>query len=267
MRVRGQVPPPHAGPCMGRYRAGVEHPEVPAAGGPGRLRALVRPRPGGVALDLALLAAFVAVTVALAAGSPLLRADVAVAEWCDAHRPPAAFLVAVTLNYLGQGLPLTLLTFGVSGWRAARWRSARPMLVPVAAYLLTYLSIGPLKLLSARPAPHNTEYAHPERLFVAAGQRSYPSGHVGNALVWYTALAIVLAGVLGPPVLRALRVAPVLVVLATTTYLGYHWLTDGVAGALIGVVLSRLLLRVRWDRIPLVDRIARLGWDRPAGFG
>lgn len=217
--------------------------------------------------DLVMVVTFGVLTLVLAAGSPLLRLDVAVADWCDSHRPHAGYLVAFVLNYVGQGGPLTILTIAVAAWRVRRHRSARPLLVPVAAFVLTYLSIGPLKVLTARPAPHYTEVEHPERLFSVAGRMSYPSGHVANALVWYTALIIVLGGLLRPAWRRVLQIAPVLVVLATTTYLGFHWVTDGVAGLLLGLVLSRTMRRIHWDRIPLGSWLARRGWDRQTGMG
>jgi membrane-associated phospholipid phosphatase len=214
-----------------------------------------------------LLIAFVVLTAVLAARSPLLGLDLAIAEWCDAHRPAAAGVIGLGFNHLGQGTPLTLLTLAVALWRARTLRSVRPVLVPVVAYSLTYLTIGPLKVLSARPAPHYHKVANPEWLFSVPGEMSYPSGHVVNSLVWYTALSLVLCGVLSPRWQWTMRLVPVLVVVTTTTYLGHHWFTDDVAAVLLGIVLSRVLLRIRWDLVPLGARLRNSGWDRPTGCG
>jgi hypothetical protein len=62
----------------------------------------------------------------------------------------------------------------------------------------------------------------------------------------------------------ALRVLPPAIVFCTTTWLAYHWITDSVAGLLLGLILTRLLARVPWDAIPL-PRLPR-GLDRPAGL-
>ncbi|MEU4716394.1 phosphatase PAP2 family protein [Micromonospora purpureochromogenes] len=236
-----------------------------------------RVRPAGWWWDALLLAGLVGLTVALATDH-FFGIDRAVADWAGEHRPAAAYLVARVFNFLGQGTPLTLLAAGLGVLLAVRLRSVRPVLPPVAAFALTYLTIGPLKVWTARPAPSASvkePFLPPERtlplfqhdLPVSYAQ-SYPSGHVANAIVWYGVLALLIA-----PLLRSfgrrlptwlatvVRVVPPLVVLTTTTYLGWHWLTDSVAGLLLGLLLDRLLHRVPWDHLPLPGRLR--AWDRP----
>ncbi|MFJ6195989.1 phosphatase PAP2 family protein [Micromonospora sp. NPDC092111] len=232
-------------------------------------------RPAGWGYDGLLLAALVGLTVALATDH-LFGIDRAVADWADAHRPTAAYWIARALNLLGQGTPLTLLAAALGVLLAVRLRSVRPVLPPVVAFGLTYLTIGPLKVWTARPAPSASvkpPFLPPEQtlplfqhdLPVGYAQ-SYPSGHVANALVWYGVIALLLAPLLGtvgrrmPRLLvTAVRVAPPLVVLTTTTYLGWHWLTDSVAGLLLGLLLDRLLRRVPWDDVPLPGRLRNRG--------
>ncbi|TDC77757.1 phosphatase PAP2 family protein [Micromonospora sp. KC606] len=242
------------------------------------VRGVPRPvRPGGWWCDALLLAGLVALTVALATGH-LFGVDRAVADWAQAHRPTAAFRAAVVFNYLGQGSPLTLLAAGLGVLLAVRLRSVRPVLPPVLAFALTTLTIGPLKVWTARPAPSASvkePYLSPEQtlpmfqhdLPVRFAQ-SYPSGHVANAIVWYGVIALLLVPLLRtvgrgmpPRLATAIRVAPPLVVLFTTTYLGWHWLTDSVAGLLLGLLLDRLLRRVPWDGVPLPGRMR--AWGSP----
>ncbi|GAA3737620.1 hypothetical protein GCM10022225_20570 [Plantactinospora mayteni] len=217
-------------------------------------------RPAGWWLDGVLVAALVALTAALAAGQ-LLGLDLAVRDWVDAHRPEPAYWVARVFNSLGQGgWFLMPISFGLAllvGWRT---RSVRPLLVPIGAFVLTSFTIGPLKLWLDRGYPHNFALAHPEELFSdPAGGTAYPSGHVANAIVWYAAIALLLAALLrtlgrpdGPPTLYAvIRLAPPVIVFCSTTYLGWHWITDSVAGLLLGLFLGRLLGRVPWDDLPL----------------
>ena len=220
--------------------------------------------------DLAFTAAFVALT-ALLAGGHLLGVDTAVADWADAHRPAPLYWTARVLNYLGQGgqvlMPVAILLAAAVAWRT---RSIRPVLVFAAAFVLTYVTIGPLKIWLQRAAPR---FTGPDRevLFndAATGAlgMSYPSGHVANALVWYGVIALLLAtlrGGLSPRTLVALRVLPPAIVFATTTYLSFHWITDSIAGLFLGLVLSRLMARVPWDSMPLP--FLHNGWERPAGL-
>jgi len=218
--------------------------------------------------DLGFLAAFVVLTALLAAGH-LLSLDAAVADWADTHRPVPLYWIARVFNYLGQGgqvlMPIAVLLAAALAWRT---RSIRPLLVIAGAFLLTYVTIGPLKVWLQRAAPH---FAGPDRTVLfndaATGAlgMSYPSGHVANALVWYGVIALLagaLAGGLSARTLFALRVLPPVVVFCTTTYLSFHWITDSVAGLFLGLVLTRLMARVPWDTMPLPH--LRNGWERPA---
>ena len=104
--------------------------------------------------DLAFLAGFVVLTVLLAAGH-LLALDAALADWADAHRPAPIYWPLRVLNYLGQGgqvlMPVAILLAAAVTWRT---RSVRPLIVFAAAFVLTYVTIGPLKIWLQRAAPH-----------------------------------------------------------------------------------------------------------------
>lgn len=207
--------------------------------------------------DALLAVAFVVVTLALAAGA-FLGWDMAVRDFVDAHRPSVPYWLARAGNVLGQGgymAELVLVLAVVLGWRR---HSVRPVLPVAVAFLLTFGTLTPLKAWTDRAAPHAT-VPHPERL--GSGGVSYPSGHLTNAIVWYGVLALLLAPWL--PVLwrRVIRVAPPVVLCITTVYLGYHWVTDTVAGLLLGLVLGRIMDRIPWDRIPLGARLRKAGWD------
>jgi len=142
-------------------------------------------------------------------------------------------------------------------WLARRARSARPLLVVAGTWLVLNLSIGLVKVLTDRAAPHlPADVVDREEFF--SGGLSYPSGHVANAVVWYGVLVLLLGARLRPVARTALRVAPVVIAAIVNTYLGFHWLTDTVAGLLAGLLVDRALRRVDWNTVPL-GVLGRLG--------
>jgi membrane-associated phospholipid phosphatase len=217
----------------------------------------VRTRPlFGWWLDLVLVAAFVGLTAALAGGH-LLALDQRVADWAFAHQPAPIYWTARVLNYLGQGgqvlMPVGLILTGVLAYRTRSWRALLPF---AAAFVLTYITIGPLKIWADRAAP---SFDGPDKAVMfnpyASGVKamSYPSGHMGNSLVWYAVIALLVALLLRRPLRTwesfAVRVLPVAVLFCTTVYTGFHWLTDSIAGVLLGLFLARLIERVPWPRV------------------
>ena len=155
------------------------------------------------------------------------------------------------------------------GWPGGS-RSVRAVLPFAAAFVLTYLTIGPLKVWAGRAAP---AFDGPDKAIMF---NPYASGDEGDELSLrprrqrpglVRGVALLLAALLRRALSRreflAVRVAPVVLVFCTTIYTGFHWLTDSVAGLLLGLVLARLLARVPWDAIPLPHLG---GWERPAGL-
>ena len=125
--------------------------------------------------------------------------------------------------------PLRVLSVGLLAWRR-RW-------IQLTAFSLTIVTseacIGPLKSLIDRPRP-------PAPL-VDTGSASFPSGHAIAAAV--SAAGIVIA--LIPPGRERLKweiyAGLITFVMAMSrVYLGVHWLSDVVAGSLIGLGLALL---------------------------
>ena len=223
-------------------------PSAPPSG-PRAPRGLIPARlvPPGWWVEGLLVAGFTALTAALVWWPPLLRADRAVRDWCDGHRPPWAHSVAVVFDSLGQRgfvLPFVLIVAVVL---AVRWRSVRPIVLAVAASLAGSVAVEVLKRWTSRGAPHHG----PIQLFSGDPAVEYPSGHVSNGLVYYAVLAILLSGSLRPVARQVLRWVPGILVFIGTTYLGWHWLSDSIGGYLLGLLLVRLLTRLPWATMPL----------------
>jgi hypothetical protein len=212
-------------------------------------------------------AAFAAVTAALAAGGPLIELDLAVHEWCEAHRPGPAETGARALNRLGQGGVLLGVAGVMAGFlvlvrwwrdRARWWRSLPPALYLLAAVGLVYLTVAGAKRVTERGAPSSP--LPPEQTVPLFGplppgeyDTGYPSGHAVNVIVWYGVILLLATALLrayhraGPPpaVRLVFRVAPPVVVVAAQTYLSFHWLTDSLAGLALGLAIDRTLCLLR----------------------
>lgn len=221
--------------------------------------------PSGWWFDGLLVLGFVALTTVLWQGH-LLFIDLAVRDWSDEHRPTALYWLARAGNLLGQGGFFTVVALLLSLLLCWRRHSIRPLLPVVTAFVLTTVVITALKDWTDRAAPHANHDIPPvlrPELFGSGGV-SYPSGHLANALVWYGVLALLLSTWLPLRWRRLIRIAPPIILAITTVYLGYHWLSDTVAGILLGAFLWRLIGRVPWDDLPLGARLTAAGWAGPA---
>jgi membrane-associated phospholipid phosphatase len=160
------------------------------------------------------------------------------------NRPTTA--VAIGLSWLGSSVvnwPLRILALLLLAWRRHWLRLAAFALAVITSELL----IGSLKAVLDRPRPPGS--------LIATTAASFPSGHAIATAV--TAVGLVL--VLAPPGRARWRweVNAVLltsVMALSRVYLRAHWLSDTVAGALLGAGLAlgwpALLMAVRHQRDP-----------------
>jgi membrane-associated phospholipid phosphatase len=196
----------------------------------------------GVALVLAGAVAFLLLLDAVRDQDDLWLLDEPLLDWLVAHRTPfaTAVLTVVTTLFGPYVLPV-LVAAGCVVWarRAGTWWE--PGLLAGAMVLATLVSTV-LKAVVGRPRP-------PDEAMVVAGVErsfSFPSGHtigaatlvlVGGYLVWHRHHDVrVLA------VWAAASALVVGTVALSRLYLGYHFLTDVLAGlslavAVLGVVV------------------------------
>jgi undecaprenyl-diphosphatase len=187
----------------------------------------------GLLVSGALLAGAAAVTVlyALPATRPAVQSvDDGVWRFAGAVRNGPATAVAIALSWLGSvwvNWPLRILAVLLLAWRR-HW-------LRLGAFALSVLTsealIGTVKAAVDRPRPPGS--------LIATSAAAFPSGHAVASAV--TAVGLVL--VLAPPGRARWRWEVYAVVFTSVmalsrVYLRAHWLSDTVAGALLGAGLA-----------------------------
>jgi undecaprenyl-diphosphatase len=178
-----------------------------------------------------LLATLVVLAVQVAMDGWLVQADQAVTTWMVAHRgigaDTAALTITDTFGPAESACAAILLALGV----AIRCRSylcglAVAATIGGASALCTITT-----RLIARPRPPISIHETLETDY------SFPSGHVTWTAALFGMLAVTLgltARVVTRRLLAAFAALVVIAVAASQLYLGAHWLTDVLAGALLG---------------------------------
>lgn len=183
--------------------------------------------------------------------SGLATHDPAVARWAVSLRTPALTALASPVTDLGSAIALTVLTTIAAAILALRGRLGQAALV-VATMLGAAALSATLKLYFGRERPPLPDLLGDPSLTFA-----FPSGHSLGTAAFATVLACLV--LLEAQSSRAAKTQAVLVAAALTLlvgmsriYLGYHWLTDVLAGWSLGmawactthlVVLTRGRLR------------------------
>lgn len=197
-----------------------------------------------VALVTALIAVVVLGIIVSVRQSPL-ELD---AEWMEEvieHRHPAWLIPSLVMNAVGGGIlgalviplvtTITLVIFG------RPWGALYFLVASIVSAGLVQL----LKALLGRPRP--------EEMLVASDAGSFPSGHVANAAT----VAVALAFLVGRAWAWYAGVVWVILMALSRTYLGVHWVTDTIGGAVLGAAVALIV----WA--PFAARLGTESWRRP----
>jgi undecaprenyl-diphosphatase len=189
-----------------------------------------------------LIAAITVVTIVLTAGlftavadhgalTGIQRLDDAWLRLMISGRTPPLTAVARVFNLLGLvyvTLPVRIAVAGFLIWRRRWWSLA----AFVTAIALSELLIGLLKGIYGR--------ARPPASLVATTGASFPSGHAIAASVTAVAAVIVLVPAGRRAWWAVAAVAFSVLMGLSRAYLGAHWLSDAVAGTLLGTSCALL---------------------------
>ena len=157
-------------------------------------------------------------------------------------RTPTLTDVAQALTFVGSEVSVGLLAVIVFAVLVVRRELDRAAVVAVGIGGSAFLTVT-IKLLVARTRPGRVD-----RLGALDTSYSFPSGHTLNSAV-FIALAVWLLWPVASQVARYLLVAGggllAVGVAASRVYLGYHWLTDVIASALVAVAWLSIVALLR----------------------
>lgn len=163
-----------------------------------------------------------------------LRVSDVVTSWGLADS--AVYPLVWVVTQLGGRVTILVVLAGLVGYLAWSRRTLLPVLRVLVALVLLTGAVYAMKYGLGRTAPR-----FPGSYFFHDDGASFPSGHVANAvLMWGVARWQAVEYGLPPRVQQAFRwlavVGPVLTGLSMIS-LNFHWVTDAVVGAAVGVVL------------------------------
>lgn len=166
--------------------------------------------------------------------------DLRVLEWLAAHRSPVLDLVMLALTEVGRGGAVWAVMAIARG--AARRRLAMAACQVVLAVTVAWIiPDAVLKPLAARPRPFVT-HADLPLLREQPPDYSFPSGHASTAVAGAYALTAMW------PAGRAAWWTLAACIALSRAYLGVHYPTDLVAGALLGWFIGWFVVgRTRWS--------------------
>jgi membrane-associated phospholipid phosphatase len=223
-------------------------PRVSARAAPRPEEPLIFATPRRAAVIAAVIAALTAAVFVLAANrlalSHIQRVDSAWLRLMVSGQNTPVTVVAKVFNILGLvyvTLPVRLAVAGYLAFRRQWWHLA----AFAAAVLLSETLIGPVKAAYDR--------ARPPGSLVATSGASFPSGHAIATSVTVFAAVIALVPTGRRRVAWGLAAAGFALLMGLSrAYLGAHWLSDAIAGLLLGTSCALLAAVV-------VDRAQRAG--------
>jgi len=197
------------------------------------------------------------------AADGLSSLDEPVLELAISLRTPQNVALAQFITNLGGAIGLAILTIVIVVVMTVRWRSRTPVLLLSIGTAGSLLMTAVGKQLVGRARPPVADAVPPYETSPA-----FPSGHALNNTVVACLIAYLLllhlTSLLWRIVSMALAVIWFVTIGLTRVFLGYHWLTDVIAGWLLGlawtamvITCHRLYLTVRREQSSATPPVAR----------
>lgn len=148
---------------------------------------------------------------------------------------PTFIFITNSVAAIAFGMPSAFLIYGLLKKKKRLWYNAVTILVPVA---ISAVVANILKFIINMPRPYEV-YPFIEKLS-NGGSPSFPSGHTADAFAFAIALSLVI------PKWSVITIALIWASLVgiSRMWLGVHFPSDVVAGAIIGMVSSLLFYKI-----------------------
>jgi membrane-associated phospholipid phosphatase len=202
-----------------------------------RIRDQISKRSRHIAVALSVSLAYVIVDIFV--HGPLTDLDVRVYEWDGQSAIPSLDRAAWIYDKMGQRSVLVPILLAVAGVFSRRERTWRPVTLAAMSFLVLNVVVGAMKLIIGRS---ETETGNPD---VLNGGIIFPSGHSSNmVLTGGVIVYLFLKYAENPPARRIAAGWGVLTILTilTSLYIGSHWLSDLIGGALVGGLLLQSVI-------------------------
>jgi undecaprenyl-diphosphatase len=204
---------------------------------------------------------FVAIAEHVADGGGLVSHDEAVLAWFIDGRSDWSIAAARLVSAAGSFVALLIVGAALGAWlwrRGTRWMLAA---APVSALVVGSLLSTVAKSWYGRDRPPVAVHA------TTVSLDAFPSGHATHAAAFFGAAALVLAltsarGAAGAIAALLAGAAGALAVGVSRLVLGVHWLSDVVAGWLVGTAVAVSLVMLSWWATTRGVRASARGSDR-----
>ena len=202
-----------------------------------RIRDQISRRSRLIAVLLSVSLAYVIVDIFVE--GPLTQLDIRINDWNGQQAIPSLDQAAWAYDKVGQRSVLVPVLLLIAGVFSKRHRTWRPVVLAAMSFLVLNVVVGAMKILIGRS---QTETGDPS---VLQGDIIFPSGHSSNMVLTGGVIVYLFLRYAKDPPLR--RIAAVWSVLTTLTiltslYIGSHWLSDLVGGALVGGLLLQSVI-------------------------
>jgi len=202
-----------------------------------RIRDQIGARSRAIAVVLTVALAYVIVDIFVQ--GPLTQLDIRVNDWNGQTAIPALDEAAKWYDKMGQRSVLVPILLAVAGYFAKKNRTWRPVVLAAMAFLVLNVVVGAMKVLIGRS---QTETGDPS---VLQGDIIFPSGHSSNmVLTGGVIVYLMLRYARKPPVRSVAALWSLLTTLTilTSIYIGSHWVSDLIGGALVGGLLLQSVI-------------------------